>query len=171
MKTLCISGSASPDSGNYYLLKAIANIFKERHEVDVYQGLYEWELFSPKKLKAGTPENIMELKQKICKADAIIISTPEYTHNIPAVLKNLFEWCTASGEFSGKKAVAITFTPHKPRGEHAMKSLIDSLMALDTKVVAQLPLYKTDFDIQDYKIVLNPENEEMLKTVFEMLKS
>ncbi|MEX2379818.1 MAG: NADPH-dependent FMN reductase [Vicingaceae bacterium] len=169
MNILCISGSASPNSGNYYLLKAIANFVKEQHEVDVYQGLYEWELFTPQKLRTDIPEKIVALKQKIIAADAIFISTPEYTHNIPAVLKNLIEWCTASGEFSGKKIVAITFTPHEPRGEHAMKSLIASLKALEAKVVAQFPLYKTDVDIQDHKIELKEEQKEMLQAVFEML--
>lgn len=169
MKILCISGSASPNSGNFYLLQALAELVKEQHEVEVYQGLYEWELFTPQKLKTDIPENIEALKQKIVAADAIIISTPEYTHNIPAVLKNLIEWCTASGEFSGKKAVVITFTPHEPRGEHAMQSLLSSLKALEANVVAQFPLYKTDVDIQDHKIELKTEQKEMLQAVFEML--
>lgn len=169
MKILAISCSASKNSGNYYLLKAIADLFKEKHELEVYQGLYEWELFTPQKLKDNIPEKVEALKQKIVAADAIIISTPEYTHNIPAVLKNLIEWCTASGEFSGKKVVAITFTPHEPRGEYAMQSLISSLKALEAKVVAQFPLYKTDVDIQDHKIVLKAEQKEMMQAVLEMV--
>lgn len=169
MKILAISSSASKDSGNYYLLKALAELLNKQHEVDVYQGLYDFELFSPHRLKKGVPKNIQALKDQMKAADAIFISTPEYTHNIPAVLKNLIEWCTASGEFSGKKLVAITFTPHEPRGEYAMQSLISSLKALEAKVVAQFPLYKTDVDIQDHKIELNTEKKEMMQAVLEMI--
>lgn len=169
MNILAISASASPNSGNYYLLQALAELVKDQHKVDVYQGLYEWELFTPQKLKANIPEKIEAFKQKIIVADAIFIATPEYTHNIPAVLKNLIEWCTASGEFSGKKVVAITFTPHEPRGEHAMESLLNSLKALETKIIAQFPLYKTEVEIHDKKISLNAESKEMVKAVFELL--
>lgn len=169
MNILFISASASPNSSNYFLLKGVAELLNKQHEMEVYQGLYEWELFTPQKLKSNTPKNIESLKKKIITADAIFLSTPEYTHNIPAVLKNLIEWCTASGEFSGKKVVAITFTPHEPRGEYAMNSLIASLKALEAKVVAQIPLYKTDVEIQDYKIELKAEQKEMLKAVMDMI--
>jgi NAD(P)H-dependent FMN reductase len=169
MKILAISSSASKDSGNYYLLKAIAELVKGQHEIAVYQGLYDFELFSPQRLKNGVPENIQELKDQIKAADALFISTPEYTHNIPAVLKNLIDWCTASGEFSDKKVVAITFTPHEPRGEYAMQSLINSLKALEAKVEAQFPLYKTDVEIHDKNIELKAEQKEMMQAVLEMI--
>jgi NAD(P)H-dependent FMN reductase len=115
------------------------------------------------------PSKIKALKQKIEAADAVILATPEYTHNIPAVLKNLIDWCTASGEFSSKKVVAITFTPHEPRGEYAMNSLLPSLKALEANVVAQFPLYKTQVEIQDQKIILKPESKDMVKAALEMI--
>ncbi|MEQ8910080.1 MAG: NADPH-dependent FMN reductase [Vicingaceae bacterium] len=165
MNILLISASASPNSGNYYLLKAIAELFEKEHEVEVYQGLYEFELFSPPKLEQGIPNNISALQAKIKAADLIFLSTPEYTHNIPAVLKNLIEWCTASGEFSGKRLVPLTFTPHEPRGEYAMNSLTPSLQALEAEVLTQLPLYKSQMDIQEGQIILPDETKEMLQSL------
>ena len=170
MNILALSGSASPNSGNYYLLEAIAEFVKEQHELTVYQGLYEFELFTPQALKNGVPENIQALKKMLTAADAVLISTPEYTHNIPAVLKNLIEWCTASGEFCGKKTIVSTFTPHEPRGEYAMESLLASLKALDAKILTQFSLYKTDVDLQDQKLVLNAESKEMLNAAVELLE-
>lgn len=168
MNILLISASASKDSGNYYLLKAIAKHFVKQHEVEVYQGLYDLALFSPMKLKQGVPENIQVVKNKISAADLIFLSTPEYTHNIPAVLKSLIEWCTASGEFFQKRVVPITFTPHKPRGKYAMESLISSLHALEAKVVTQLSLYKTEVEIKQEEILLNPEHKELLMAILEL---
>ena len=169
MNLLAISASASPNSGNYYLLTAIAEFCKEEHHVELVQGLYDFDLFTPNRLKEETPQNIQRLKDKIKGADAVIISTPEYTQNIPAVLKNLIEWCTASGEFSNKKTVVITFTPHEPRGEHAMASLIASLKAMDAKVLAQFPMYKTDVEVLDHEIKLNAEQKEMMQAILEMI--
>jgi len=109
------------------------------------------------------------LKCQILEADAIVIITPEYTHNIPAVLKNALEWCTASGEFSEKSILPITFTPAAPRGKYAMHSLIETLKTLDTKIVSQLSLYKSDFDIVDYKIRLPEDVKYLLREALKLL--
>ncbi|MGB3546695.1 MAG: NAD(P)H-dependent oxidoreductase, partial [Saprospiraceae bacterium] len=73
---------------------------------------------------------------------------PEYAHNIPAALKNALEWLVAGGELSGKPVLAVTYTPHAPRGEDAMQSLCATLSALDMRVVAQLPLYRNEVMVE-----------------------
>lgn len=168
MNILLISASASHNSGNYYLLKAIAARWKEQHEVSVFQGLSEFPLFSPARLEEGTPKRLKELKRQIKAANLLVISTPEYCHNIPAVLKNLFEWCTASGEFANRKVLAITFTPKEPRGEHAMRALLPTLKTLKANVIAQMPLYKNEMVIEEQKVVLPKELEETLQTLLAM---
>jgi NAD(P)H-dependent FMN reductase len=157
MRILAISGSASIESSNYYLLKAIQTLFIEEHEITVYDSLTEFPLFTTQRLKEGIPKVIQDFKEQLLKADAIVISTPEYTHNIPAVLKNMIEWCTHSGEFDHKRVLPITFTPHAPRGEHAMKSLLFSLNALNAQIVAQLPIYKSDVEIGENLIILSED--------------
>jgi|SRR5690554_2694743 len=169
MKILGIAASASEDSGNYFLLNAIAKLFVEKGDMEVYQGLYDFDLFTPKRLKQGTPENIQGLKDKIIKADLIVIATPEYTHNIPAVLKNLIEWCTHSGEFSEKMLLPITFTPHAPRGEHAMSSLLASLKTVNANILTTLPLYRTDVTVKNKKIKLSDAVKEMLTAAFDII--
>jgi len=164
MKILGISCSASTSSSNYYLLEAIENLVSASDEMQVVEGLEEFELFSPARLKKGIPNNIQVFKQHILAADLIIISTPEYTHNIPAVLKNTLEWCTASGEFAQKAVLPITFTPSEPRGKYAMISLLGSLQTMKAKIETQLPLYKTDVHVLDHQIELPPEIQEIVET-------
>ncbi|RYM34793.1 NAD(P)H-dependent oxidoreductase [Brumimicrobium glaciale] len=168
MKILAISGSASIKSSNYYLLKAIQTLFKDRFEITIYDSLSEFPLFTPQRLKEGIPEIVQDFKGQLFKADAVVISTPEYTHNIPAVLKNMIEWCTHSGEFTDKKVLPITFTPYEPRGENAMKSLLFSLSALDAKPIVQLPIYKTDVTIGDEVILLSDDVKELIESAFEL---
>ncbi|WP_107038009.1 NADPH-dependent FMN reductase [Brumimicrobium mesophilum] len=169
MRILAISGSASKNGSNYQLLKAIKTLFKDEHSIDIVDYLSEFPLFTTERLKSGIPEKIKTYKTQLTEAEVVIISTPEYTHNIPAVLKNMIEWCTHSGEFSNKKIIPITFTPHEPRGEHAMKSLLFSLLALESNAITQLPLYKTDFHINEQQIELTEEVKELLRAAFEML--
>ncbi len=164
MKIFGISASASTSSSNFYLLKAIENLVSEKNEMEVFEGLQEFALFSPARLKKGVPKNILEFKKKVLAADLILISTPEYTHNIPAALKNMLEWCTASGEFAEKAVLPITFTPNEPRGENAMRSLLQSLQTMKAKIETQLPLYKTDVKILDHQIELPEEIQEIIET-------
>lgn len=169
MNILAISGSASHKSSNYYLLKAIQTLFEEDYNISIYDSLPEFPLFTPQRLKDGVPEIIQDFKQELTASDVVIISTPEYTHNIPAVLKNMIEWCTHSGEFADKKILPITFTPHEPRGEHAMKSLLFSLNTMNAQTIAQLPLYKSEEDIKEELILLSEETKSLLEGAFEMM--
>lgn len=164
MKIFGISASASKSSSNFYLLKAIQNLYAEKDEMQVFEGLQDFALFSPVQLEKGIPKNIQDFKKQILTADLIIISTPEYTHNIPAVLKNMLEWCTASGEFAKKAVLPITFTPNEPRGEHAMISLLQSLQTMKAKIKTQLPLYKTNVNISDHQIELPEDIREIIET-------
>lgn len=169
MKILAISGSSSKQSANEALLRALQKSFSSEYDFNIVADLSNFALFSTERLAGETPLNISEFKAKITAVDAIIISTPEYTHNIPAVLKNALEWITASGELKDKKVLAITFTPNEPRGEWAMKSLLFSLTTMQAKVVAQLPLYKTDFQIEGDEIHFSDENKQLLATALELL--
>lgn len=162
MKILGISGSASPKSSNYYLLKAIQKSIGDKHQMQVFDDIHTFELFTPEKLKIGIPEKIQNFKESILETDAIIISTPEYTHNIPAVLKNMIEWCTHSGEFSEKRILPITFTPNEPRGEFAMQSLLNSLQTMKAKIVMEFPLYKTDVIIENQEIEFPDDTQDMI---------
>ncbi len=164
MKIFGISASASNSSSNFYLLKAIENLVSGKDEMQIFEGLQNFDLFSPVRLEKGVPKNIKNFKQQILTADLIIISTPEYTHNIPAALKNILEWCTASGEFAEKAVLPITFTPNEPRGEYAMTSLLQSLQTMKAKIETQLPLYKTDMEILEQQIMLPEEMQEIIET-------
>lgn len=170
MQILGISASASKSSSNFQLLKAIQQLLKEKDEMLVFEGLDDFPLFSPERLNKGIPLNILEFKEKILASDLIIISTPEYTHNIPAVLKNMIEWCTASGEFAQKPVLPITFTPYEPRGEYAIVSLLQSLKGMQAKIETQLPLYKTDVKIVDHLIEIPREIQDILMAAINLYR-
>ncbi|MCF8463610.1 MAG: NAD(P)H-dependent oxidoreductase [Flavobacteriales bacterium] len=160
-RILAISGSASDESSNTVLLESIKVTFKDDFSIEVYEGLWHFPLFSPQLLVSGIPAIIQEFKQKVSVADSVIISTPEYLHNIPAALKNALEWMTESGELVDKPVLASTFTPAPPRGEYAMLSLLQSLKASKAKVVAELPLYRNQLKLTNAIFEFN-ENERFL---------
>jgi NAD(P)H-dependent FMN reductase len=170
MKIIALCGSASTESSNEQLLKAIQKAFSKSFDIEVFAKLNNFPLFRPEDLNKTLTSFVLEFKEKLERADAVIISTPEYTHNIPAVLKNALEWITASGELQNKKVLPITFTPHEPRGEWAMKSLLFSLLTMKANVVAKLPLYRNDFEFDDRKIILSGDNKMMINEALKLFK-
>lgn len=165
---LTISGSAQLSSTNTNLLKALSNLLPDKTFVH-YAELINLPLFQVEKNQSPFPDEVLKWREVVKSADAVIISTPEYVHNIPAVLKNALEWLTASGELHEKKVLAITYVPASPRGEHAMQSLVWSLQAMKATVVATLPLYQTGLSVVDGKIAGKEEDVELLKEAIGLL--
>jgi len=136
---LTISGSIRKNSTTVSFLEAIVQSFP--HFEFEHFNLDHIPMFHPDAYDNTVPKEVIDFKEKIKTHDSAIIATPEYIHNIPAVLKNALEWTTQTGELTGKKILAITYTPNAPRGERAMTSLKFCLNALDANVVATMDLY------------------------------
>lgn len=167
MKILTICGSSGKASSNKQFLKLLPTILLE-HEFKHIENLPDFPLFTTEK-NQDPPANILFYKEEIKSADLVIISTPEYLHNIPAVLKNVFEWVSSSGEFYEKKVLAITYTPHPPRGENAMQSMVKSLLALKASIVAELTLFQTELKITKENQLKGEESILAIKSVFDFL--
>jgi len=163
-----LSGSTRPNSSTLRLLKALAAIAPQ---LDWREGpsLDTLPLFTPARLAEGKPESCKVLAKAVQAADVVVIATPEYAFNMPAALKNAFEWCVASGEFSQKQVVAITATPNAPRGEKCMQSLLWTLQALEARVLVEVPVYGAAKGIDEKLNVTDPELKETMTAIVELL--
>ena len=127
-------------------------------------------LFAPEKdVPASIVKEVIHWRTEVRSADAVIISTPAYLYNIPAQLKNALEWLTTSGELLEKPTIAMTYTPHPPRGEKAMLSLLNSLGGLKSRVVCQCALYQSELKIDDKKRLQGDEGIAMLSEAIRLL--
>lgn len=87
-----ISGSLRRGSFNSGLLSAAGELLPENvslriesiAEIPLYNGDVESD--------SGIPAPVGKLKDAIAEADGLLISTPEYNHSIPGVLKNAIDW-------------------------------------------------------------------------------
>jgi chromate reductase, NAD(P)H dehydrogenase (quinone) len=59
--------------------------------------------------EANPPTQVVELKQRVRAADAILLVTPEYNYSVPGVLKNAIDWASRPyGDNAwNKKPVAV----------------------------------------------------------------
>lgn len=92
IKILALSGSLRARSFNTLLLQAAQAIapadcifeFASMKDIPLYD--------QDEEDKAGIPPAVVTLKEQIKAADGLLISTPEYNHGIPGVLKNTIDW-------------------------------------------------------------------------------
>lgn len=109
IKIIGFSGSLREGSYNTSLINGIANIIKDKDNVDfeivsidlpMYTGNEEWGEF---------PEAVIALREKIEQADGLIITCPEYNWNMTVALKNAIDWLSMGSKKSPifRKVVAL----------------------------------------------------------------
>ncbi len=165
MQILTISGSSRIDSTNSKLLDHLTDLETD-HIYERTSLHFELPLFQAELDSSPLPESVKRWREKISNADALIICIPEYIHNMPAVIKNALEWITSSGELVGKRVLPITFTPNEPRGERAMQSLKWSLQALDSNIIVEISLFKSQIAYDPH---ISGEGAEILKEAINLL--
>ncbi len=168
MPILTVSGSANTNATNTALLKALPAFFPDKKFIH-FEDLTGLPLYTVAADTNPLPPSVNVWRKAVTESTGVIFSTPEYIHNLPAVLKNALEWLASSGELVGKPVLAVTYLPNEPRGKKAMTSLTWSLKALDSNIVASLPLYQTSLEIKDGRINGKTEELEMLREAISLL--
>ncbi len=136
-KVLAISGSLRQKSLNTYLLKAAQKYSPEGCEI-ILASIKDIPLYNSDLEKAeGMPKPVTELKQQILNTDGILISTPEYNHGIPGVLKNVIDWLTRPASdvpkvFGQRKVGVIGASPSRLGTAFAQTAWLPILRYLNT---------------------------------------
>jgi chromate reductase len=88
---VALSGSLRLDSFNAKLLSAARALAPAGATIETYNyrdvPLYDGDLEV-----SAYPEAATRLKERIRRADALLIATPEYNFSVPGVLKNVLDW-------------------------------------------------------------------------------
>lgn len=104
LMTIC--GALRAGSTNKLLLAEAARVFgvARVEEGDLRLPLYDNDLEDT----AGLPDEVHLLADQIRRADAVVISTPEYNKSLSGVLKNALDWVSrVPGSVWRDKPVAI----------------------------------------------------------------
>jgi chromate reductase, NAD(P)H dehydrogenase (quinone) len=111
VRILGIAGGLRKDSYNKAALRAAVELVPEGAEIEIFDldgipGFNQDEEQNP-------PAKIVELKQKIRDADAVLFVTPEYNYSVPGVLKNAIDWASrpyGMSAWDGKPAAIMGAT-------------------------------------------------------------
>lgn len=129
MKILGICGSLRKSSSNYSILNAAKKYFSQHKwgEID----LAEFPYFDPdNQFSDFTPDIVIKARKLASESDVIFISTPEYAHGVPGILKNGLEWLFHEG--TQRKQVALVIGA--AQGEFVQADLIEILRTMDFNI-------------------------------------
>ena len=128
MKYLAIVGTNSDVSTNRMLLQFMKKHFSNMADIELYE-IKDLPAFNEPE-DSDIPEKVVELSDKILKADGVIIATPEYDHAIPAVLKSALEWISYTSQALIDKPVLIVGASHgilgSSRAQAHLRQILDS---------------------------------------------
>jgi len=85
------------------------------------------------------PSEVEQFRAELRATDGVLISSPEYAHGVPGVLKNALDWLVGStqGEIVEKPVALINASP---RATHAQASLVETLRTMSAHIVADVAL-------------------------------
>ena len=134
VRVLAISGSLRAASSNGALVAAVAALAGGTATVSIYRGLGEVPPFNPDCDEEDPAGPVAGFRSALRACDALLISSPEYAHGVPGVLKNALDWVVGSGELIDKPVASINASP---RATHAQASLIETLTVMSAKIVVE----------------------------------
>ncbi len=117
-------------------------------EAEAFEGLAGLPAFNPDLDGESPPEPVRQWRASLARADAVVISSPEYVHGVPGALKNALDWIVSSGEISSKRVGLINASAGS--GEFAEAQLKETLTVMEARVLFSIslpgPLVRRGFD-------------------------
>jgi len=135
MNILAISRSLQTHSSNSVLIREAAAHQPRDVVVRIFERLGDLPHFNPDLDGDSPPEPVAALRGVARAADALLIASPEYAHQMPGSLKNALDWLVSTGELYGRPAALLCGSPSSERGKYAREALQRTLEAQGATVV------------------------------------
>lgn len=87
-----IAGSLRKASYNRALLREAGSLMPDGAELEIVE-IRDMPLFS-QDLEDDPPAPVASFREKVRRADALLIATPEYNYSVPGPLKNAIDWAS-----------------------------------------------------------------------------
>jgi chromate reductase len=167
MILLSLSGSLRSASSNTHALCAAAMLVPPGVTVEHYNRIGELPHFNPD-LEDNLPALIVDLRARVCQADGLLISCPEYARGIPGSFKNLLDWLVGSPDFQGKPVALFNTSPRASAAQAALKIVLETMSAAlmpDACITLSLLGKQTD----PLAIASDPVSSEILRRALQAM--
>lgn len=139
LEVLIFAASTRRDSLNHKLAEIAARVAEQAgarvdlasmrdFDVPLYDGDLEAE--------HGIPRGAEELRRRLLRSDAFIVSSPEYNGSMPGTIKNLIDWASRfrPQPFDGKHGLLISASPSFAGGNRGLWALRVPLEHLGARI-------------------------------------
>ena len=135
LQLFALSGSLRGGSSNTTALQALQALAPANVTITLYDGLGALPYFNPDLdgEYAALPAPVSALRAQIGQAHGLLISSPEYAHGVPGVLKNALDWLVSSLEFPGKPVALLNISP---RSVFVHVQLVEILTTMSATMVS-----------------------------------
>ena len=134
---LAISGSLRAKSTNLTIIQSIAEMYSDKINVTIYDGLARLPHFNPDLESLAPVAEVADFRRRIRASDGVLICTPEYVFSIPGALKNALEWTVGTSDFAGVPVALITASS---LGEKTHESLFLVLKTIEARITENTAL-------------------------------
>jgi NAD(P)H-dependent FMN reductase len=143
---VAVAGSLRKGSFNGALLRAAAELAPAEARVEIASiaeiPLYNGDLESER----GIPDAVKSLKDRIARADGLLLATPEYNNSMPGVFKNAIDWLTRPPQdiprvFGDKPVAILGASPGMGGTRLAQSAWLPVLRTLGTRLWTGKQLY------------------------------
>lgn len=142
VNVLMISGSLRTGSYNTVLLEALAARLPAPIRTTLFDGLAALPPFTPDldihDLRTDdSPPSVVAFRRLVREHDLLVITTPEYAHQIPGMLKNGLDWLVSSDAIVGKPTVVLSASTSDMGGDKAQAQLTALLKVISGNVIGE----------------------------------
>lgn len=137
IKMVGLSGSLRIGSYNSAALRAAAQLLPEGAELEILD-LSALPFYNEDLDKSGAlPQAVVDFKEKMLEADAVLMATPEYNYSVPPVLKNALDWASRDTRrpMVGKAGAILSASPGALGGARVQYHLRQVCLALNMNLV------------------------------------
>lgn len=110
--------------------------------------------FNADVLAAGMPQAVQAARDKVMRADAVLIATPEYNFSVPGMLKNLLDWLSRGDDqpFNGKPVAILSAAAGPLGGARMQYDLRRIMLFVNAEVLVKPEVFigsaQTKFSVQ-----------------------
>ena len=173
MLVLGVPGSLRSGSYNRMLLRAAAAELPPGARLAVWDGLAGLPPYDQDLDVAPAPPEVRQLRDALAAADAILVSTPEYNHSIPGVLKNALDWASRPfphNALRGKPVAVVGASTGLFGAVWAQAETRKVLKAIGAEVVErELPVGSADTAFGEDGALVDPDVRAELASIVEEL--
>jgi chromate reductase, NAD(P)H dehydrogenase (quinone) len=117
LQLLLLSGSLRHTSSNSTALLRAASVGRDLFHATAYTDLSLLPGFNPDIEELGEdsprfPAEARRLRELVMRADALLVSTPEYAHGLPGAFKNALDWLVGGSGFPGLPCGLVNVSSH-----------------------------------------------------------